>query len=78
MKKISIIIPVFNQVDFTKQVIDSIEDNIQLSDSYELLIIDNGSSDRTHEYLKIRSKFNKNIKVINLKKNIYVNPAWNL
>ena len=78
MKKISIIIPVFNQVDFTKQVIDSIEDNIQLSDSYELLIINNASSDRTQEYLKIRSKFNKNIKVINLKKNIYVNPAWNL
>ena len=78
MKKISIIIPVFNQLDFTKQVIDSIEDNIQLSDSYELLIINNASSDRTQEYLKIRSKFNKNIKVINLKKNIYVNPAWNL
>ena len=46
----SIIIPVFNRIGFTKQCVESIwTSNIKMS--YEIIIIDNGSSDGTAEYL---------------------------
>lgn len=72
--KLSILIPVYNQLHFTKQVIQSIKDNIFLDD-YEIIILNNWSNDWTYEYLK---ELEWPIYSINLKKNIYVNPSWNL
>ena len=49
-KKVSIIMLTFNQLNLTKQCLDSIKRNTQYP--YELIIVDNGSSDGTLEYLK--------------------------
>jgi GT2 family glycosyltransferase/glycosyltransferase involved in cell wall biosynthesis/tetratricopeptide (TPR) repeat protein len=45
----SIIIPVFNQLNYTKQCIDQIR--ITTSNPYEIIVINNGSADGTMEYL---------------------------
>jgi GT2 family glycosyltransferase len=49
--KYSIIVPVFNQLDFTKICVDSI---IEMSKDYdyEIIIVSNGSTDGTIEYLE--------------------------
>lgn len=71
--KLSILCPVFNQLAFTKQVIKSIEENISWLIDYEIIILNNWSTDGTKEYSKNNNDFN----VINLSENIFVNPAWN-
>jgi len=45
-----IIIPCYNQLPFTKRCIESIQKNTHYP--YRLILIDNGSSDDTHEFLK--------------------------
>ncbi len=46
---VSIIIPVFNQLEYTKLVIESIREYTNIP--YEIIVIDNASSDGTFEYL---------------------------
>jgi len=46
---VSIIIPVFNQLNYTKLAIESIRKYTNVP--YEIIVIDNGSTDRTYEYL---------------------------
>lgn len=48
--EISIIIPVFNQLKYTKQCVRSIKQNTRVD--YELIVIDNGSTDGTEEFLR--------------------------
>jgi GT2 family glycosyltransferase len=67
---ISIIIPVFNQLTYTKECLDHIYKYTNIP--YELIIIDNGSSDGTGEFLKIGSAT-----VISNKTNKGVYIAWN-
>lgn len=52
---LSIIIPVFNCLEYTEQCINSIR---RYTQDYELIIIDNGSTDGTKEYLESQNKFN--------------------
>lgn len=47
-KELSIICPVLNCFDLTKRMIES----INVSEPYDLIIIDNGSTDGTSENLK--------------------------
>jgi GT2 family glycosyltransferase/glycosyltransferase involved in cell wall biosynthesis len=47
---VSIIIPVYNNLNLTKQCIDSIYNNTSYQ-NYEIIIIDNNSTDGTDEYL---------------------------
>jgi GT2 family glycosyltransferase/glycosyltransferase involved in cell wall biosynthesis len=47
--KVSIVIPVFNQLDYTKKCIESLVSTIDLT--VELIIVDNASTDKTYEYL---------------------------
>ncbi len=49
-KLISIVILTYNQLEYTKLTIDSIRRNTKLP--YELIVVDNASSDGTVEYLK--------------------------
>ena len=60
----SIIIPVYNSVEYTKECIESIR-RCSPMDETEIIIIDNGSTDNTAEYLKSE----KDIKVITNKEN---------
>lgn len=49
--KVSIVIPVFNKLEFTKKCIESIINNTPKC-GYEIIVIDNGSTDGTNAYLK--------------------------
>ena len=67
MKKISIIIPVYNESDSILKLIVEIEKFLKSKIEYELIIVDDGSYDDT-AYILNKSK--KNIKLILNKKNI--------
>jgi O-antigen biosynthesis protein len=61
--KVSIIIPVYNQLKFTKQCIDTVWETCK-NQSYEIIVIDDCSTDETPQYLesvksKVRSFRNK-------------------
>ena len=49
--KVSIVIPVLDNLDLTKQCIESIWKNTELA-AFELIIIDNGSQEETKKYLQ--------------------------
>lgn len=52
--QISILIPVFNGLDFTKRCISNLKEIFQanqLTDNYELIVIDDGSKDGTSNWL---------------------------
>lgn len=67
---ISIIIPVLNLLSYTKECLSHIEAHTDLP--YEIIIIDNGSTDGTKEYLK-----NVPARVITNSENRGVYVAWN-
>ena len=79
---VSIIVPCFNAFKYTKQCIESILQQTNIS--YELILINNGSSDGTKEYFKILKKTLKSNKklqkttIIQSKKNLGVAKALNL
>lgn len=76
--KLSILCPVYNNLDFTRQVIKSIEKNI-FTDDYEIIIFNNWSTDKTKEYFfsLFCSWISHRVICINNEENIYCNPAWN-
>ncbi len=69
--KTSIIIPVLNQLEFTKLCLESIAKNTARGE-YEIIVVDNGSTDATAGYLK-----KMKVRVIRNKKNLGVAKAWN-
>jgi GT2 family glycosyltransferase/glycosyltransferase involved in cell wall biosynthesis len=48
---VSIIIPVLNKLEFTRQCLDSIHRQTDEAVSYEVIIVDNGSTDGTAEWM---------------------------
>ena len=75
--KLSILIPVYNNLHYTKQVLKSIGKNI-FTDDYEIIIFDNWSTDWTNEFLRnAYDIWTKYPWTITNSENIYVNPAWN-
>ena len=69
--KVSIIIPVLNQLEFTKICLKSIKKNTPAGE-YEIIVVDNGSTDKTGLYLKKMP-----VKTIRNKTNLGVAKAWN-
>lgn len=49
---ISIIVPVFNKVEYTKQCLESLKITINHELNYEVIVVDNASNDGTGKYLK--------------------------
>lgn len=79
---VSIIIPCFNAVEYTKQCVKSILKNTDVS--YELILINNGSSDGTKKYFndlkkQIKpTKYLKKITILQFEKNLGVAKSLNL
>ena len=69
--KVSIVIPVFNQLEYTKLCIESLEKNTA-DVEHEVIVVDNGSTDGTEEYFK-----GKSVKYIRNRENTGVAAAWN-
>ncbi|MGC9123945.1 MAG: glycosyltransferase family 2 protein [Thermoplasmata archaeon] len=59
---ISIVIPTKNRLNDLKRCLDSLI--LQLSAEDEIIVIENGSSDGTSDYLRLLSENFKNIKYI--------------
>lgn len=51
LQKVSIIIPVFNKVEFTRKCCEALAKNTPQG-SYELILVDNASTDGTRDFLK--------------------------
>lgn len=70
MKKISLVIPVYNQLGYTRQCLGSIA---RCTDqAYELIIVDNASTDGTQEFLR-----DVKATVITNQHNLGCAKAWN-
>lgn len=70
--KVSIVMPVFNNLELTKMCVDSIEKNTKATD-YEFIVVDNASTDGTQEYFR-----SKGFKYIKNSENLGVAKAWNI
>jgi len=73
MNLISVIIPVYNQVHFTRKCI---EDLSHLPEQCQIIVVDNNSIDGTSDFFKSLNK--KNIKYIKLDKNLGFGAANNI
>ncbi|MFZ5644999.1 MAG: glycosyltransferase [Bacillota bacterium] len=71
---VSIIIPVFNQVKYTKKCINSLLSTLSKTNA-EIIIVDNGSSDETGLYLKTLPQ---NFRIITNNKNLGFSKACNI
>lgn len=76
----SIVIPVFNQLAYTKECVSSLLDDDDRP-PYELIIVDNASTDGTRDYLdalqqQLDRSADRLVTVLN-ETNLGVAPAWN-
>ncbi len=69
MKKVSIIMLTWNGLEYTKKCIESLFENTK-HDNYELVVVDNASSDGTQAYLRELQKGHGNLKLIENKENL--------
>jgi GT2 family glycosyltransferase/radical SAM superfamily enzyme YgiQ (UPF0313 family)/Flp pilus assembly protein TadD/glycosyltransferase involved in cell wall biosynthesis len=53
--RVSIIIPLFNKVEYTKQCLDALFVNTDQKPGYEIILVDNASTDGTGDYLRTLS-----------------------
>lgn len=63
MLKVSVVVPTLNRADLLASTIDRIESQTISKDQYEVLVIDNGSSDHTGAVLEQKSKVYPNLRV---------------
>jgi GT2 family glycosyltransferase len=72
---LSIVLLCFNKLEYTRQCIDSVLKNT-INDRYELIVVNNGSTDGTYEYLnKIK---NNNINIIHNESNLGFAKGMNI
>lgn len=75
----SVIIPAYNEEESLNELVASIEESFKkLKKSFEILFIDDGSTDSTLDILKRFSKENDNIHVYSFRKNMGKSPALTL
>ena len=75
--KISIIIPTYNKLEFTKKCLAAINKNSGKI-NYEVIIVDNGSTDGTQEYIKRLTHSFKHLTLIENKENLGFAKANNI
>ncbi len=63
MPKISVVIPTLNRADLLARTIDNIEAQTVPHDSYEVIVINNASTDHTREVLEQKARVYCNLKV---------------
>jgi glycosyltransferase involved in cell wall biosynthesis len=68
MPEFSIVIPVYNSEKTISPLIEEIENQLAMYD-FEVILVNDGSKDRSHESCLKLAKENKNITYINLRKN---------
>jgi len=73
---VSVVMTVYNAADFVMDAVESIQN--QTYQNWELIVVNDGSSDKTKEILEKIAKTDKRIKVINYVKNRGASYASNL
>jgi len=68
-KSISLVIPCYNEEGNINQLVSNCKKFFELEYS-ELILVNNGSTDKTKDAIEILSKKNKKIKLVNVEKNI--------
>lgn len=70
-KKISIIVPCFNEGEIVQAMLERSQEILasKFGKSYEIIVVNDGSTDNTFEYLHKVQKNNDHIKIISYKKN---------
>lgn len=67
---ISIVVPVFNEEENLKLLYSDVTETVKdLDKNYEILFIDDGSTDKSFDILKEFEKKNKNIRIFSFRKN---------
>ena len=69
IRDISIVIPIYNEQDNIIQLIREVIATLQKKINFEIIIVDDGSDDRTYDVVNKVKKINKNITFISHKKN---------
>ena len=75
--EVSIIIPCFNKLDYTKKCFESVLENTEKEISYEIIFVDNASSDGTKDYLLSLEKKHTFVSVIRNDENLGFAKACN-
>ena len=68
MLKVSVVIPTFNRADLLARTIDKIEHQTLERELYEVIVIDNDSSDQTQSVLDQKSRTYSNLKAFSQSK----------
>ena len=74
---ISIIIPVFNEIESLPVLINELEDNLKIFSTWEVIFIDDGSSDGSTELLTDLCSSDHNFKLIQFHRNYGKSAALN-
>jgi GT2 family glycosyltransferase/glycosyltransferase involved in cell wall biosynthesis/predicted SAM-dependent methyltransferase/Tfp pilus assembly protein PilF len=75
--EVSIVIPCFNKLDYTKKCFESVLNNTDKDISYEIIFVDNASGDGTKDYLQNLEKSNSFISLIRNDENLGFAKACN-
>lgn len=70
MERISVVAPVYNEKDNVSRFIEKVENSLKKSfDSYEIILVNDGSTDGSKEILNEEAKKNGHVKVFHFTKN---------
>jgi glycosyltransferase involved in cell wall biosynthesis len=70
MTQISVVVPVFNESSLIEELTSQIKSNLeQLSEDFEIILVDDGSLDETWNFIEKAAKQEKRIKGIKLSRN---------
>jgi len=75
--KLSFVIPVYNEQDSLKQLYSEIIENIK-EYKYEIIFIDDGSTDKSYNILQKLANDDKNVKLIKFRKNFGKSAGLNM
>jgi len=75
-EKVSIVIPLFNEEECVNELYKRIKKEIdEITDDYEIIFVDDGSTDKTFELLQKLNSADKKVKVIKFRENFGQTPA---
>jgi len=68
-REVSVVIPVYNERESLPELLDELTSVLEYEDNYELIFIDDGSTDGSLKYLKDQAKSSEGITVISFLRN---------
>ena len=70
MAHLSVVIPVYNENSLIEELVKRVKENLKLiTDDYEIIIVDDGSQDRTWELIKFESEAENRVKGLKFSRN---------